>query len=85
LIYCAAVGKQVCSHFFFQLLYFQLQDNGGLGPALQVRMCVPSLPFLKDKVLLVIGLSPAILPTIERQTCEIWYFLNKFDPVDLAT
>jgi len=31
-------------------------------------MCVPSLPFFKDKVLLVIGLSPAILPTIERQT-----------------
>jgi hypothetical protein len=51
-------------------------DNGGLGPALQVHMCVPSLPFLKDKVLLVIGLSPAILPTIQRQTCEIWYFLQ---------
>ena len=69
---------------FFQL-YFQLQNNGGLGPALQVRMCVPSLPFLKDKVLLVIGLSPTILTTIERQTCQIWYFLTKFDPVDLAT
>jgi hypothetical protein len=46
---------------------------------------VPSLTFLKGKVLLVIGISPAIVPTIQRQTCEIWYFLTKFDPVDLAT
>jgi len=83
-MYYVIAAKQVCWHFSFQLLYFELEDNGGLSLALQVCMCVASLSFLlvqmkkEDKVLLVTGLSPAILPSIWRQKCENKYFRAKF-------